>query len=109
MMTIGSIGRFFVLGKKNLPAHPSVHGNDIVQERALGRVRISIFLVGSPSLRLRATRHTPGGSFEAQAASSTISKSAFATPQSGHDQSDGTSSQRVPARMPCSGSPAASS
>src|SRR5258708_23895326 len=98
MMTIGSIGRFFVLGKKNLPAHPSSHGNDIVQERALGRVRISIFLVSSPFLHLR--------SFEAQAASSTISKSAFATPQSGHDQSAGISSQRVPARMPCSGSPA---
>ena len=39
------------------------------------------------------------------AATSTISKSAFETPQSGHSQLSGTSSQRVPGAMPCSGSP----
>jgi len=39
----------------------------------------------------------------------TREKSAFVTPQSGQLQVSGTSSQRVPGAMPCSGSPAASS
>ncbi|MCY1426680.1 hypothetical protein D3C76_1147980 [compost metagenome] len=40
---------------------------------------------------------------------SIISKSALPTLQSGHSQSSGTSSQRVPAAMPSSGQPRASS
>src|SRR6266480_2018216 len=40
---------------------------------------------------------------------STISKSSFLAPHSGQVQFIGTSSQRVPATMPSSGSPAASS
>ena len=40
---------------------------------------------------------------------STISKSSLRAPQSGHIQSSGTSSQAVPAAMPSSGNPSASS
>ena len=39
----------------------------------------------------------------------TISKSDFDTPQSGHSQSAGTSAHKVPAGMPSSGRPSASS
>src|SRR5882724_2727385 len=39
----------------------------------------------------------------------TISKSSFRAPHSGQTQFIGTSSQRVPGLMPCSGSPVASS
>ena len=38
----------------------------------------------------------------------TISKSSFVTPQSGHTQLSGMSSQRVPGAIPSSGSPSAS-
>lgn len=41
--------------------------------------------------------------------SATISKSSFRAPHSGQVQFMGTASQGVPAAMPCSGSPAASS
>src|SRR5210317_2082507 len=39
----------------------------------------------------------------------TISKSSLPTPHSGHTQSSGTSSQRVPGAIPSSGHPSASS
>src|SRR3569833_3422254 len=52
-------------------------------------------------------RHYP--SLRGSAAqTSTISKSALATPQSGHSQFAGMSSHLVPGAMPSSGSPAAS-
>ncbi len=46
----------------------------------------------------------PGGAY-----TSTISKSSFPAPQSGHSQVRGMSSQRVPGAMPLSGSPCSSS
>ncbi len=54
----------------------------------------------------------PAGAARAQrrhAATSIISKSDFLTPHSGHSQLSGISSQRVPAAIPSSGSPTASS
>ena len=50
-----------------------------------------------------------GVGFSGSAACSIISKSAFPTPQSGQHQSSGTSAHFVPAGIPSSGNPFASS